>query len=197
MAGNKQSDDITLLELTHLEHVEYDEMAQPKLDVAPAQWSMQFDLDIDSLRHFDLLPYIMQGVNGLQSIPNSRATIHTILTEIYANALDHGVLRLDSSIKNSPDGYMKFYREKARRLDSYEQGSIQLSLSHELKPEGGGRLTIHVIDSGRGFDFSRLDTRIDDNTGYAGRGIGLISQLCKEVRFLGKGNAMVAVYEWD
>lgn len=37
--------------------------------------------------------------------------ISTELSEIYGNALlDHGLLPLDSAIKNADDGFMEFYR---------------------------------------------------------------------------------------
>jgi hypothetical protein len=158
---------------------------------------MSFSLDMQSLRNFDILPYVMQGVNGLQSIPNGRSTIHTILTEIFANALDHGVLKLDSALKNSPEGYMQFYQEKQARLETIEEGNIQIDLTHELKPGGGGKLIIHVMDSGKGFDYGSRNTDLSKNTGYSDRGMGLLAKLCKDVKFIGKGNAIMAVVEWD
>ena len=194
----EQSDDITVLEICYLENVKYNEkVASISKGLTAAEWTMAFDLDIESLRSFDILPYIMQGVNGLQSIPNGRSTIHTILTEIYANALDHGLLGLDSSIKDSPDGYMKFYQEKTERLESYKDGNIHIKLEHRLKPDGGGHLTIHVTDSGNGFDYNQKSMPIEENDSYSGRGIGLVTQLCSDVKYLGKGNEIVATYEWE
>jgi CheY-like chemotaxis protein len=193
----EQTDDITLLELYHQERVEYADATQTNQDLKPSSWTIQFTLDIQSLRNFDLLPYIMHGVNGLRSIPNSRSTVHTIVTEIYANALDHGILKLDSSMKSTPDGYMEFYQEKNRRLESYQEGEIELTLSHEPGENGGGRLTIRMVDSGDGFDFSKLNKDMSANSGFSGRGFGLISQLCKTVEYQGSGNTLVAVYEWE
>ncbi|MCW9014749.1 MAG: SpoIIE family protein phosphatase [Gammaproteobacteria bacterium] len=192
----EQSDDITLLELCHLKHVKYQIKNDVQQMMKPAEWSMQFSLDIDSLRNFDILPYIMQGVNGLQSIPNGRSTVHTILTEIFANALDHGVLGLDSNMKTTPDGYMNFYMEKNQRLETIEEGNIQIILNHETKETGGGRLTIYVCDSGPGFDFSKSQVSMENNEGFSGRGLAMIKHLCTEVKFLGKGNAIMATYEW-
>lgn len=196
-ADVEQGDDITLLELCHKEQVEYKSQEVAVRSLKPAAWSMRFSLDMQSLRNFDILPFVMQGVNGLQSIPNGRSAVHTILTEIYANALDHGVLKLDSAMKNSPEGYLRFYQEKQARLETMEEGHIQIELTHELKPCGGGKLIIHVVDSGQGFDYNKRNVDMSQNEGYAGRGMELISKLCKEVKFLGKGNAIMAVYEWD
>ena len=105
-----QSDDITLLEFSYVEQIEAAAKEEISRTLKPAKWSMRFSLDMQSLRNFDILPYIMQGINGLQSIPGGRSAVHTILAEIYANAVDHGLLKLNSSIKNSPDGYLKFSR---------------------------------------------------------------------------------------
>jgi anti-sigma regulatory factor (Ser/Thr protein kinase) len=139
----------------------------------------------------------MQGVNQLESIPNSRSRVHTIVAEILANAVDHGVLGLDSSMKNTADGFMQYYQEKLRRLESHPEGNIRVMLNHDVKEEGGGRLTINVVDSGEGFDFQHINNAIQTNSGFSGRGISLITQLCKEVRFLDKGNTITAIYEWD
>jgi len=195
----EQSDDITLLEICHLETVEYDEeVSRPVLNSKPSNWSMNFNLDVESIRRFDFLPYLMQGINGLQSIPNGHSALLTVLTEFYANALDHGLLNLDSSMKNTSEGYMQYYQEKTDRLLKAEEGEIRIELNHEIKEEGGGRLTIHIMDSGAGFDFKALKNKpMQENEGFSGRGLSLINHICKEVKYLGKGNAVMAVYEWD
>ena len=196
-ANAAQSDDITLLEASYLEQTDVVVKAEVARALKPAQWSMRFSLDMQSLRNFDILPYIMQGITGLQSIPNGRSAVHTILSEIYANALDHGLLKLDSSMKNSPDGYLAFYQEKQTRLETMAKGNIQIEVSHELKAGGGGKLVIHMVDSGNGFDFAKRNVDLSQNKSYSGRGMGLITKLCKEVKFLGKGNVIMVLYEWD
>ncbi len=194
--GVEQTDDITLLEFCHKDTVEYSDSKEILNDIKPAEWTIKLGLDIDSLRHFDILPYLMQGIYGLQSIPNGRATVHTIVTELFANALDHGVLKLDSALKQSPEGYMRYYAERSARLESYQDGSIQVELVHELI-DNGGRLTVHVIDSGDGFDYSQEATNLDDNFMMSGRGRALLNKLCKSVTYHGKGNIVTAIYEWD
>ena len=193
--GVEQTDDVTLLEFCHKETVEYTDSDEYLVDIKPAEWSIKMAMDINSLRHFDVLPYIMQGVYGLQSIPNGRATVHTILTELFSNALDHGVLNLDSKLKQSSEGYMQYYAEKAARLESYDTGSIEIELIHELI-QGGGRLTMHIIDSGKGFDFTKEES-LGENLMLSGRGRALVNKLCKSVKYHGKGNAVTVVYEWD
>jgi len=193
--GADQTDDITLLELCHLENVHYGDDSEFKNEHCdPSNWSMQFALDIKSLRQLDVLPLIMQVVNRLQPLESGRASLHTILTEMFANALDHGVLKLDSSMKSSPQGYMEFYQEKQKRLELLDEGHIQITVSHELNSaENGGRLTLVITDSGEGFDFEQPDTSKNE---YSGRGLKLLSSLCTNVQFLGKGNSIMAYYDW-
>jgi len=193
--GAEQTDDITLLEVCHLENVEYasDKEFQNE-HKEPSDWAIEFSMDIKSLRQFDVLPYIMQAVNQLQPLESGRTSVHTVLTEMFANALDHGVLNLDSSMKNTPQGYMDFYQEKQKRLESMDEGNIQVSLRHELNSEGGGRLSLHLMDSGEGYDYKDVDT---EKNKYSGRGLKLVSSLCTEMKVLGKGNSVMAYYDWN
>ncbi|RDH84676.1 MAG: hypothetical protein DIZ80_04195 [endosymbiont of Galathealinum brachiosum] len=192
--GAEQTDDITLLEVAHQEQIEFasDKEFSYEQRVA-SDWALQFSLDIKSLRQFDVLPYIMQAVNQLQPLESGRNSVHTVLTEMFANALDHGILKLDSSMKNTPQGYMDFYQEKQKRLESMEEGNIQISLRHELNGEGGGRLSLNLMDSGEGYDFKNTNT---DKNAYSGRGLKLVSSLCTEMKVLGKGNSVMAYYDW-
>jgi len=193
--GAEQTDDITLLEVCHLENIEY--MSDKELvneQRLASDWAIQFSLDIKSLRQFDVLPYIMQAVNQLQPLESGRTSVHTVLTEMFANALDHGVLKLDSSMKDTPQGYMDFYQEKQKRLESMDEGHIQISLRHELDGESGGRLSLHLMDSGDGYDYKNVDV---DKNQYSGRGLKLVSSLCTQIKVLGKGNSVMAYYDWS
>ena len=195
--GAAQSDDITLLEFCHREEVEYPVSVEYQNETREASdWSLQFSLDLTSLRQFDVLPYIMQSVNNLLPLESGRTRVHTVLTEMFANALDHGVLELDSSMKDTPQGYMEFYQEKQKRLETREDGSIQISLEHALNEnKTGGRLTLTVVDSGKGFDYESPE--IVNKNKFSGRGLKLVSSLCTDMRLLGKGNVITAHYDWD
>ncbi len=192
--GAEQTDDITLLEVCHLEKMEFsDEVEHLNEHCEASNWTLQFSMDIKSLRQFDVLPYVMQAVNKLQPLESGRSSVQTVLTEMFANALDHGILKLDSSMKNTPQGYMDFYNEKQKRLESIEEGHIEISLRHEMKESGGGRLTLYVVDSGDGYDYENISVKNQ----YSGRGIKLISSLCTEMKIMGKGNTAMAYYDWN
>ena len=70
-----------------------------------------------------------------------------------------------------------------------------MSFNHQ-PIDNGGRLVIRVLDSGNGFEFSKVFSAVDDNQEYYGRGIQLVRKLCQEFSYLGKGNCVKAVFEW-
>jgi hypothetical protein len=139
-----------------------------------------------------LLTHIIREEPGL-SIKSGE--LYTILAELYNNALDHGVLGLDSRIKTSTDGFAEYYRLKEERLLSLEGAWIKITLEHSPEP-GGGALSIRVVDSGKGFDYQKLELSLECNDGYSGRGVPLLRKLCRSLEFHGVGNSVAVDYEW-
>ena len=76
------------------------------------------------------------------------------------------------------------------------EGFIKIMFRH--RPiKNGGCLDISVQDSGSGFDLHKVQSELGDNEQYAGRGIGLLKELCHSVRYLGNGNRVKAIYKWS
>jgi signal transduction histidine kinase len=163
--------------------------------VKGSQWTSEFEFGTQTLKNVDIVPLLTDVVMGIQSIDAHRQRIYTILAEMYANALEHGVLKLDSSLKQDPHGFIKFYEERSRRLNQLESAKIKVILAHEPEPEGGV-LSITVIDSGEGFDYLQREKNLADNQGFSGRGISLLRQLCKTFTYTGNGNSAHAEYYW-
>lgn len=196
-SGMEQSDDITLLELVHLEIINDNKLADTAESTEPGEWSISFELDTISLKKLDIMPHIMQYINNIQSIPNGRSTIYTILSEAYNNALDHGLLKLDSSAKDSAEGYKRYYKERQQRLNQISNGSIKISLKHEVRGDASGRLIFEVFDTGDGFDYQQYGSDLDKAKKYSGRGIALLRKLCTLVEYSDKGNQVKLVYDWS
>jgi anti-sigma regulatory factor (Ser/Thr protein kinase) len=118
-----------------------------------------------------------------------------ILSELFCNALDHGLLELDSSIKSTPIGFMDFYEQKSARLENLNQGYIKASLINK-KAKTGSLLTIIFEDSGQGFDTRKLDQAKDmkTNEGYSGRGYRLIKNFSEFVKYNDIGNKIECVF---
>ncbi len=191
--------DITFLEL----HCDVDKVPwkghdrlQNSKSIKALAWKAMMEFDIQALRNLNPVPVLVNSLMEIQGIKDHQQTIFMIVTELFANALDHGVLKLDSAIKQSPEGFMRFYELKEERLKTTERGYIRILFNHQPTATGG-RLTIRVKDSGDGFDRDATLARLNSNTGYSGRGIRLLETLCNQITYQGRGNRVTAVFDWE
>jgi CheY-like chemotaxis protein/signal transduction histidine kinase len=198
-AGGPQDDDITFIEINRdaaLANTSRMPTAAPSPSKPMAHWQLTLDLAADALRAVDPLPQIMQMVMDIQGLYDHRERIYTILAELFSNALDHGLLGLDSALKHSPQGFSVYYTAREQALAALQAGHIRISLTH-IPLETGGKLVIEVSDSGPGFDHDTRITALADNTTYSGRGIPLLRSLCHKLCYHGVGNHVEAVYVWQ
>jgi hypothetical protein len=64
---------------------------------APMRWSISIELVPDTLRSVDPLPLVMHLLMDLQGLQEHREQLYAVLMELFSNALDHGLLGLDST----------------------------------------------------------------------------------------------------
>lgn len=165
----------------------------------PMSWSTHFVLSGPVLRHFDPVPALMTQLIELQGLDKYRQSLHVILSELFRNALDHGVLGLSSSLKDGPNGFEIFYDERQKRLDGLTDGRIEISMEHEIEESGSkGRVIFDFLDSGDGFDVEQVLGKADlgDNTRTCGRGLALMKTLCESVGYSEGGRRARAVFTW-
>lgn len=155
-----------------------------------------FELGPHSLRTLDPLPEIMRWLETLDTLGDRKPHVFLILTELFSNALNHGVLGLESGLKQTPEGFARFYALREQRLTTLDTGHIHLHLEITPSAEGGGKILVRVEDSGPGFNFHWIVSGFPEQTQYVGRGIPLIRSLCEHVTYKGKGNVVEAVYAW-
>jgi len=191
-----QRDDITLIEFTTAagRSAASGVHAYVVPPYPPAHWRVTLELKIDALRQADPLPSVLQFVTELQALNEHRERIYMIVAEMFSNALEHGLLRLDSKLKDTPQGFAEYYARRKLALDALVEGWIEIDLAHAPRA-GGGQLTVHVRDSGQGFD-GQLPSGPASNVSASGRGQTLLRALCKSVIVHPPGNHVEAVYEW-
>lgn len=192
-----QSDDITLVEIFHDGTAvgDADPHTGRSIRRAPITWRSTVRLDADALRWVDPLPLLVQTLIEVQGLNDHRENLYTVLAELFFNALDHGLLDLDSSMKATPAGFRTYYEERRRRLDALTTGWIEVQLDHQRSGDGGV-LTITVADSGPGFDVSRWEISLEGNQGHSGRGIALVRTLCDAVEYDARGSRVRVRYPW-
>ncbi len=192
----RRRDDLTVVEVAMFDEAYVDD-AGPEEDEAamhgPADWRLTYELGADSLKHFDPLPLLQSIVSSVPGLRRRSGELLTVLTEMYSNAIDHGVLRLDSQLKAR--GFEAYFAERARRLARLDEAFVRFALDHQ-PVEGGGVLRIRVSDSGPGFEASRCHHHLYGDQRAYGRGLEIIRRLCRRVEFTGNGNTIEAEFEW-
>ena len=142
------------------------------------------------MRSAEPIPQIVRLLSNATGVRVHEDFISTILSEFYGNALEHGLLKLDSNMKNDEDGFFAYYQARRERLAQLEQGSITLSLDYKNTPTGP-TIAIKVSDSGDGFDYEALESKDDDSFG---RGVNIIEHLCEDVEYSDGGSTVSAIY---
>ena len=130
--------------------------------------------------------------------------LFTVVSELFSNALEHGLLTLDSAMKSTPAGFAEFYAVREQRLTELQSGFIKIQMQHTSKNGRTGIFKLSIEDSGEGFNYKKVShekaLEIADNTSekniYSGRGLPLINALCHSLEYVGCGNKVVAEIHW-
>ncbi|WP_281557231.1 SpoIIE family protein phosphatase [Thalassomonas sp. RHCl1] len=209
--GRPQEDDLSLIDIPchgweqapapdeAAQSIAISEMHDLYLESEPS-WKWQLKLTGQRLALVNPVPMAMGQIQEIEGNGEHWNNMYSILTELYVNALDHGILRLNSDLKNSAAGFAHYFMVRESRLKNLSSGMIDISLSyHPL--QSGGKMIITIADDGAGFDLAafyehRLKLKQADKVMLCGRGIDLVHQLCEKLEYLDGGNKVQATYVW-
>jgi CheY-like chemotaxis protein len=119
-----------------------------------------------------------------------RLRVGTALAEALANAIEHGNLELDSSLRESTNrGYYELGQERSQQPPFSERS---VSITSRVTPS---EITYVIADEGPGFDHRHLPDPTDPEnlTKLSGRGLLLIQTFMDEVHFNDRGNQITMV----
>lgn len=117
------------------------------------------------------------------------------MAELYSNALEHGVLELDSRLKRDAQGFADYYRQRNERLGQLNSGYVRVHV--QVVPTAtGGKMTLRIEDSGPGFDVEQVLARPMDVDRLSGRGLSLVRQLSSDVRWSDGGRSVCVEFCW-
>lgn len=161
-----------------------------------AAWRVAVRLDGAELARLDLVPMLMSWLDQLGLETSSRGPAFTVLSELVNNAIDHGLLELDSALKHRADGFERYVEARTERLARLTTGWVEISI--ERRGEGEESvLDITVADSGKGFDHEAfLNAAEETDTLPSGRGIRLVRRIARQLRYEGAGNRVSARLAW-
>jgi serine phosphatase RsbU (regulator of sigma subunit) len=195
-------DDVTLVEITCV----HDLLPDVKVaDFIPVyrhnfsdngEWEFSLKFSGGRLRKTNPVPIVVNYLAEIEPLEAERQSLFTVMTELYVNALDHGILGLDSNLKSSPSGFTQYFEQREKQLDTLDSGYIIFSLSVDQN-EGVRSILLKIEDSGSGFDYLNHEAKLADQTSFSGRGIMLIESLCESLEYRGKGNVVEAIYSWN
>ncbi len=200
LAGYPGRDDISAL----LVSVPIDRRRQIRFDAPTpahrghlAEWRLDLSYGAEELRYIDVVPAVLGFVTQIRLLRPHQGALFLIFSELFNNALDHGLLGLDSATKNWIGGFEVYMRQRGERLAKLRAGRIDLAF--QLHQEGSRAvLDMSMTDTGPGFDFEkRLDNpdALGTANGQAyGRGISLVKNLCEQVVYSGNGNKVWVRY---
>lgn len=198
--GNPGRDDISALMVS----VPIDRRRQLRFDAPTAahqghlaDWRLDLSFGAQELRYIDVVPAVLSFVTQVQALKSHQGALFLIFSELFNNALDHGLLGLDSATKSWIGGFELYMRQRSERLAKLRNGRIDFGI---LLHQDGSRavLDISVTDTGPGFDYeNRMSNACLEPSGNQlayGRGIALVNNLCEQVVYSGNGNKVWVRY---
>ncbi|MFA6014888.1 MAG: PAS domain-containing protein [Gallionellaceae bacterium] len=158
-------------------------------------WEYRLTLTEQQLKRLDVVPLLVNIASQIDG-DQSSSKIYLVLAELFNNALDHGVLKLNSSLKHKGADMEEYFDERARRMNELESGQIEMHLE-KYRCAAGYFMKIYFKDSGDGFDFSAIinNPEPENQRVRHGRGIRLLSGTCNALQYSGNGSEVIAYLE--
>jgi CheY-like chemotaxis protein len=192
-------DDVSMVEVSLLDAAQITPSAPVYSDSgqsSPLDWSVSFEFRGATLKRFNPLPYLLQLLQEVHGLRAQSGALYSVLAELYSNALEHGVLGLDSSLKRDASGFARYYEQRNSRLEALQDGYVRVHL--EVTPQDkGGCLIIRVEDSGKGFDVTRVMERPLEDVRLSGRGVSLVRQLGRNACWSDDGRSAQVEFFWE
>ncbi len=198
--GVEQNDDISLVEIKY-SAIDVRNLGLKLIDdlsKVTKEWHISWKLGADILKsclppYTDVLKVFIESEDQLRE---KSGELLLILAELFTNAFEHGVLRLDAGLKKNISTLEQYYAQREEAIANLKYGWIEISVA--LNKTGQRRnIILEVEDSGPGFDYSKESPKLSDNITPSGRGIPLLLSLCKEVRHMGRGNKVRVLYSCE
>ncbi|RUO78879.1 hypothetical protein CWI84_10005 [Idiomarina tyrosinivorans] len=181
--GEKQRDDLTVAML------ECRATGLPVEQVTGKQQHLPFAVEVtindEEIRSRDPISSIINALCQLQALRSHKSTLYLLIAEIYNNAVDHGLLNLDSDLKEGREGFEHYYDIRKQRLEQLTGASLKLRIDYYPQES---RLEICLTELASGnVQFEPLiatekPSNATDDAPY-GRGLSLVKVLADEVRW--------------
>ncbi|MEQ8659994.1 MAG: ATP-binding protein, partial [Gammaproteobacteria bacterium] len=170
-----------------------DNLPSPVRNTA-AGWRLAVDIDHLTVRSVEPLSALVSMIDTLQGFGPRGGEIYLVLSELYSNAVDYGLLGL-GALRAEGRGGADLFLERQRRLGALESGTVRIAFQHYAEPDGGA-LEITVSHDGAGFDYEAVMASMDETWPSEVCGLSLVRSLCERIGFEEGGRSVVARYRW-
>lgn len=166
-------------------------------EIFPASdWSLNYQLGSTKLHNpYDLFESIVDAVMGMQNLVSFKEDIYIIISELFNNALEHGILKLDSSLKQQENGFLVFAQAKQQALSELKDGEIDIAIHHLRKADFKGQIKIIISHSGEGIRPDNIPS--PSSKTFSGRGLTLVHSVCSDLTYSEAGTCATATYDWE
>lgn len=194
--GGPQHDDVAVLAVDcRCEDAEAHARPAPEGPESPHSGTWRFGLRLDGgeLRKVDVVPLLLGVISQFDGTEEQAGQLFVILSELFNNALDHGLLRLDSRLKLDPSGMERYLEDRRKKLDQLTEGEIELEVEQFTLAD---RTWLRIVcrDSGPGFDHAGAMARVAASSSQPfGRGLALVRKIATGFQFNEAGNAATAM----
>ncbi|MFC0445228.1 SpoIIE family protein phosphatase [Pseudidiomarina halophila] len=152
-------------------------------EVQALPFTFQTTLDAEDLRQVDVVTSVLGVLGRLPALHGHRTTIYLLLAEVFNNALEHGLLGLDSRMKSDPEGFAYYYQLRTERLQALQSGSISIEVRFDQRQN---YLRISVSNTGVPWEPDQPISTTRLSQPY-GRGLDLLQQLADDLRWTDNG----------
>jgi two-component system, HptB-dependent secretion and biofilm response regulator len=199
--GSIQNDDVSIVEIRCVPCVHTDKTTGEVVDIAAEYhsakcfpWQLSMKLEVNDLRNTNIVNQTVAFLAAIEGVALHKDKLFTIASELFCNALEHGVLRLDSKLKQTPSGFEQYYQLRQQRLAEITDEFIKIDIAY-LREEIN-RIRIQVTDSGDGFDYQARYKALEQNDEAYGRGLSLLNMLCSRLDYSDGGRTVTAYYDF-
>ena len=197
---SEQSDDVSILQVLPGAIVHRSKDDDQIVDVGEdyhlvdsIPWHLSMKLYDNDLKSTNVVEQVLSFVSSIKGIELHQDKIFTIVSELYNNSLEHGVLRLSSDLKDGADGFELYYNTRQERLAALKDQCI--SINFRYITGSPNKLELVIEDSGDGFDLSVVEKKLASDEDSHGRGLSLLKHLCANLEYSNQGRTVTAVYE--
>lgn len=175
------ADDVTFCAINFSEF-ELSSQDEQQGDKRVGSVSLTLDISGDYLNSVDVPAFVSKYLYAAGIEGKLAGKTFTAVAELYQNGLDHGVLNLDSNLKNDIEGFSAYLEQRELALANMtDKDNVSLTLNYAA--ESG--ITAAITDTGNGYDVQTINP---EQFSLFGRGLALVRQLCESFDTNESGN---------